>query len=139
MADIVMPVPKPARRRRRGYTMRGRGGFLIVLFAFWPTIAFPQNAFLSGNDLYDDCTAPRGGDKHLSCVNYVMGVADALLLTRNVCIPKSAAATQAVDVVTNYLRAHAEVRTYTAASITGVALREAFRCGIEQFKFSNSK
>lgn len=108
--------------------MRVRSGFFIAIAAFWPTIALPQQALLSGNELYEDCLAARGGEKQLTCASYIMGIADALQLTKQICMPKGAVARQAVDVVTNYLRTHQEVRTYSAPSITGVALREAFRC-----------
>jgi hypothetical protein len=99
--------------------------------------------YISGVDLYPLCSAsPENvpGEQQANastqwgfCRGYVAGVAD-ILENREVagyraCIPTTTAEIgQLGDIVTNFLRDHAEERHRTGASIVALALSQAFPC-----------
>jgi len=107
---------------------------VVAAGLLWPVSALPQQAeprtsaaFLRGNQLYDTCTSQEIV-KRLQCREYIAGMADAFNWDKFVCAPDQASENQVRDVVVNYLRDHAEVRHYSAASIARNALQEAFPC-----------
>ena len=88
----------------------------------------PYVGFKSGNDLLAECSAPPGTTPFVACSAYVVGVADALRITKFVCTPQNAVASQLVDIVLNRLRSHPEARHYGAAGEVALALRQTFPC-----------
>jgi len=96
---------------------------------FWPVSADTQAASVSyletGNMLYVDCSTSMG---RTACINYVIGVTDALSLLGAICTPEHSTARQAIDVVVKYLQAHPEQRPLSAAMQVRGALQEAFPC-----------
>lgn len=67
-----------------------------------------------------------------ACAGYVVGVADALafgpVARFSACVPNGVTVQQLIDITTNYLKAHPEVRQFTASSISAAALSYAFPC-----------
>jgi Rap1a immunity proteins len=109
---------------------------LAVAFMLTPAPASAQNlppsaVFISGNELFTVCSAPRGSG---ACQWYVAGVADALAMTntlgmtRLVCLPMHVTADQLADIVLNELRDRPEFRHHGAASTVAVAFKRAFPC-----------
>jgi hypothetical protein len=99
---------------------------VVAAGLLWPVSVLSQESrgFFTGNDLYDKCTA-----ESVVCAAYVAGMADALSHDGTVCLPQNNVTTrQLVDVVVAYLRAHPEMRNYSAASIGDVAFTQAFPC-----------
>jgi len=95
----------------------------------------PQTAaFLTGNDLYENCS--DGGVNRLTlCVPYVEGIFDATNVQRAlmklppiICSGISVTASQIADVVHLYLKNHPERRQNPAAQLAVTALSEAFPC-----------
>jgi Rap1a immunity proteins len=91
----------------------------------------PSTGFLNGNQLYERCNNAMG---KLTCLGYVVGIADAILADGAVsgwkaCIPvDKVSAGQLFNVVTQYLASHPEVRFLSAVSVVAGALHEAFPC-----------
>jgi hypothetical protein len=93
-------------------------------------------AFYNGNQLLAFCESRTERDVG-TCLGIIAGAADMLSEISapggnfsgfRACIPKSATAGQARDVVVRELRAHPENRNYTAASLAADALARAFPC-----------
>jgi hypothetical protein len=107
---------------------------LVVATGFlWPLSAFSHEdvsqAFESGNELYQQCTAASGSPQNVFCGGYVTAVSDSLESQRLVCTPKGTTAGQIKDVIVNYLRDHpAETHHTTAYSLAELALMAAFPC-----------
>jgi hypothetical protein len=108
---------------------------VLVLTAcfLWTASAFSQDApeypiFKTGDDLFQDCSAPPGAPELAICSGYVLGVSDALEMLKVACPPLNATPRQVVDVVTNYLNDHPKTRRYAAAGEATLALRQAFPC-----------
>jgi hypothetical protein len=81
------------------------------------------SGFYTGNDLYAQCTT-----KSAACFAYVEGIADAFAHDGNICIPTQLIGNKIADVVMDFLGAHPELRTASAASIGYIALQRAFPC-----------
>ncbi len=88
--------------------------------------------FRKGNELYWFCTAEtkvksEQDDVRIArflCGAYIEGAIDGN--NKSLCLRNGVNSSQLVDVVVNYLRAHPESRDFNAASVVGVAVREAF-------------
>jgi hypothetical protein len=85
-----------------------------------------SQGFWDGDDLYKYCGSESKPDKTV-CTAYVVGAVDVLVASRKLCFPKNFLNKQAADIVTNYLRDHAEGRHYAAVSEIAMALRN-FHC-----------
>jgi Rap1a immunity proteins len=97
----------------------------------WPASVFSQigpSSFVTGNDLYEECTNPTGSAKHIHCTGYVTGIADLLNLEGNVCLPANVTVQQIEDVIVSYLREKPRYGQISASVLAGIALRKAFRC-----------
>lgn len=64
----------------------------------------------------------------ITCLGYVLGVADTLGATGNACIPPDTMEDQTRDLVIKYLHDHPESRHLGAASQVGISLMTAFPC-----------
>jgi hypothetical protein len=105
----------------------------LVLAAglFWPAPAFSQalpGYFMSGNELYTDCTASLDTMERHFCLGYVVGITDGSNFHGAMCVPSGVTRDQITDVVTNYLRAHPEGRDHSAAEQVLIALGQVFPC-----------
>jgi Rap1a immunity proteins len=85
--------------------------------------------FQNGNQLYERCTEPNRD----SCLGYVAGIFDALasgasIADYSACMPSGTTVQQAVDVATQFLTSHPEMRHYAAAGLVAQALSDAFPC-----------
>ena len=115
-------------RRAKGGCMR-LVVLLVIAGSLWPSSAFSQErSFKTGNELYQECTAAFGSPPNILCMGYVMAASDALESQRLICRPKEVTASQAEDVIVNYLRDHPEQRHLTAYSLAKLALMGAFPC-----------
>lgn len=99
----------------------------LVLAAGLGLVAAPAHAeWMSGNQLYDTCSAASPIDRGL-CLSYVMGVLDGFrsmdLPPRT---PEGATGGQVRDVVTKYLVYHPESRTLPARTIVKSAVVDAW-------------
>jgi len=83
---------------------------------------------ISGNELYQNCTAASGSLQAIFCVGYVTAVSDSLISQRLMCAPEGAQVGQAMDVIVDYLRAHPEQRQRSGYSLAELALVGAFPC-----------
>ena len=102
---------------------------ILAAYLFWPACAFSQPFhFMSGNEVYEDCTGPKGPPKMGICIGYVVGISDALNMDGSVCTPANVTVGQVVDVIVNYLQANPKYRHISASLLAGAALREAFPC-----------
>ena len=111
-------------------TMTIRHLLIIVLCALWPTIGFSQDAgFVDGYQLIAFCEAAPDDAREMLCDSYVMGLVDGFQSLKLVCMPPEAIIKQATDVSLSYLRSHPDKRRYSAASVVGKALQDAFPCG----------
>jgi Ssp1 endopeptidase immunity protein Rap1a len=97
----------------------------------WPASVFSQigpSSFVTGNDLYDECTNSTESAKHIHCTGYVTGIADFLNMDGSVCLPANVTVRQIEDVIVNYLRQKPRYRQISASALAGTALRKAFPC-----------
>ena len=105
----------------------------IFLITLCPLTALSQaltsGTFVNGNQLFAECNDDRDTPNGIACLHYVAGVADALLMHKEICLPSGVIVRQLADIVTEYLRDNPEVRHFTAESDTMVALARVFPCG----------
>ena len=112
----------------RDLTMRLR---VLVAGLLWPASVFSQigpSSFVSGSDLYEECTNPTDSAKHIHCTGYVTGIADSLNNDGSVCLPANVTIQQIEDVIVSYLREKPRYWQISASALAGTALRTAFRC-----------
>jgi len=108
------------------------GWAFIFLIMLCPLTALSQaltsDMIVNGDQLFSDCVnggdAPNGN----ACLHYIAGAADVLLMHKEICVPSGVTISQLADIVTKYLRDNPEVRHFTAASSTTVALARVFPC-----------
>jgi hypothetical protein len=93
--------------------------------------------YLSGNDLYADCSVPKDNPVYYSrterCTGFVSGVVDATeglrsLLGLPYCVPENVTLGQLNDVVRGYLNSHASERTLAASALVLAALTTTYGC-----------
>ena len=107
-----------------------------VLAAAFAVSSSPALAnYLTGKDLYGDCSKPQGSFSQGFCSGYISGVVDAIEhyqvgkgAEKSVCVPKEASIGQVKEVVVRYLTQHPDERNYTASSLVWDAVRNAFPC-----------
>jgi len=94
-----------------------------------------QAAFKSGNDLYSDCTTPRGSSTYYQadgyCTGFVMGVYDDFDLSRQLedkeaCLPGGVTAGQLRDVVVAFIRDNPKWRNLDASALIRAAIIDAW-------------
>jgi hypothetical protein len=91
--------------------------------------------FVSGNQLYNLCSAPGATTNDAYCQGFIIGAIDGARMVEItagkksiICLPDNNTQQQIKDVVVNYLRAHSEDRHYSGASLVYAALYEKFSC-----------
>jgi hypothetical protein len=95
--------------------------------------AFGQGAFVTGNQLYEDCSNTTSETQQGYCLGFITGVWETNRQFQNftpkyICINTAVSATQLKDVVMKYLGERPSLRRYSAESLTRAALRAAFPC-----------
>ena len=107
-----------------------------VVAAALAVSSLPASAnYLTGKDLYGDCSKPQGSFSQGFCSGYISGVVDAIEhyqvskgAEKIVCVPKEASIGQVKEVVVRYLTQHPDERNNTASSLVWDAVRKAFPC-----------
>lgn len=113
----------------------------FAILAMVASAIYPINSlsagYVSGNDLYRDCTAEKNDltyyQTRARCSAYIVGAADGIDEERTMsgiaeCVPSNVAIGQLRDIVVDYLKKNPQNRHYTGYSIVSVALISAFRC-----------
>ena len=113
--------------------MLARKAFLAAAFAVSSSPALAN--YLTGKDLYADCSKPQGSFSQGFCSGYISGVVDAIEYyqinkgaEKNVCIPMEVSIGQVKEIVVRYLAQHPDQRANTASSLVWDAVRNAFPC-----------
>jgi hypothetical protein len=120
-------------------TIRWLFAAVAVIAAVMSVSAAARADYVTGNELYADCTAPDGENARSGfCQGYIAAIADVARQTSQVptlgvlgeveCADKNVTLKQMFDVVTRYLAAYPETRHLAAASLVAHALAEAFPC-----------
>lgn len=97
-------------------------------------VAGQSSTWLNGNDLWEYCGSDSASPSSLACMDYVMGVADAMTAHHegvngfHACFRATMTRGQIIDVVKRWLQNHPENRSYTAAGIVAAALQQSFPC-----------
>jgi hypothetical protein len=107
---------------------------LVLLVAFLTSPA--SAAELTGNDLQEWCSAPKGSGLGLACATYISGFMDGIEIgdgakrkdTRMLCFPDSATVGQARLIIEKYMRDNPQSLHQPRAIIVGKALLLAFPC-----------
>ena len=99
--------------------------------SLWWSSAWKQRlTSVDGDKLYELCSP--NSRSSTPCDDYVLSVADALMLGRvgrwTACIPSGVTDDQAVDVATRFLETHLAKRGSPALGLVAEALAEAFPC-----------
>jgi len=93
--------------------------------------------YITGNDLYADCSVPKENPVYYSrterCTGYITGVVDATEGTRQLqgrpfCVPDNITLGQITEVVLNYLQTHGDTRGLNASALVIAALAENWHC-----------
>jgi len=105
----------------------------ISLLAFalqdHPADRYISLSALTGGTLAAECEHDRGLQMDM-CTSYILGVADALQISRKTCRPQSDAATlQTVTIVRRYIKAHPEKWSMSPVLLVQEPLIAAFPCG----------
>lgn len=128
---------------------------ILALAAFTAHPNVSQAEALTGNALYESCTANREDEaaKFTYCVGYITGVGDGLIFggvtsilrlgledvnaaeasdiayqTMGYCAPSAVTAYQTIDVVIKFLADNPAIRHESARGLILAAYREAFPC-----------
>jgi hypothetical protein len=114
----------------RGTALKARLGIFMITAVM---LASPVHAeFVTGNELYQwgkefkrsDTTSWIEAGAYMGYIQAISDAFDDVMF----CLPGNATVGQSSDVVMRYLEAHPEKRHYTADSLAGAALSEAFPC-----------
>jgi hypothetical protein len=105
---------------------------VVATGLLWPVSTFSQadhvTTFLTGNQLYENCTSETNLALKTFCLGYVAGIFDSLDTLRMTCRPNEVTMGQTQDIVVNYLRDHPEERHHGASDVVGVVLVKTFPC-----------
>lgn len=124
------------------------GVVAAVSLSFGAGVAAGQASYISGNDLYRDCTAPQSDSTYYqltaSCTSYILGVNDAFVTGSIVaglvraeetsstmemlCVPVGVEAGQLRDIVVSHLRNNPAERHESASLQVLIALRTQYPC-----------
>jgi len=94
----------------------------VLLVATLPAKA----GFIDGNELKRDCDSGN-----IACTTYIQGAADGLQSTSPTqCPPVGTATSQVVDAVKKYLQDFPQYRTFSGATLVGLAIQAAWQCPV---------
>jgi hypothetical protein len=102
----------------------------LAICLVWPAPAFSQQivSFISGKQLYDECSTSEGDPDRRYCLGYVAGMSDALHSAKLVCNFGDVTIGQTVALIMSFYRAHPDEQDYPASDLGYAALRGAFPC-----------
>lgn len=88
--------------------------------------------FVSGEQIIEYCTAPKGDVQRTDCLGYVTGIADALsrgpVGNISACVPPHVTRHQMRDAVVKWLAANPQLRHFAASSLVATALAKSYPC-----------
>lgn len=94
-----------------------------------PADKYVSLSSISGAVIAEECAKERGLVLD-TCATYILGVADALQLTRDTCRPHSdAGSLQTVAIARRYISAHPDKWGWAPAALIREALVKSFPCG----------
>lgn len=100
----------------------------VLAVQIHPADKYVSLSTVNGAIIAEECAKERGLALD-TCTSYILGVADALQLTRNTCRPNSNAATlQTVTIARRYIRDHPEKWGWAPSALIREALVKAFPC-----------
>lgn len=112
-------------------------GVVLVLASVWQAPPAQAGIYLSGSDLYADCSVPKDNAVYFTrierCSGFITGVVDATeglrsLQSKPYCVPSEVSIDQLNTVVVDYLRTHDSTRTLAAAALVIAAVSGAYGC-----------
>lgn len=104
--------------------------FVLAAFSMTPAGAQTYLSTMTTADLVQACNRPRQELAMDFCTGYILGVYDALSLSREMCPRESSAATlQAVAIARKYLNDHPELWDRAPPYLLATAFKQAFPCG----------
>ncbi len=103
---------------------------ILAIWLLWPASVFSQEIafFISGKQLYDECSTPAGDPDRGYCLGYVAGMSDAFHSAKLVCNSGDVTIGQTVALILSFYRAHPEEQLHPASNLGYAALRGAFPC-----------
>lgn len=110
------------------------GVFLATAFHAPPAQA---GIYLSGTDLFADCTVPKDNAVYFSrterCTGFIAGVVDATegmrsLQSKPYCVPPEVTLGQLNETVVRYLQANPANRSIAASALVIAAVSDAYGC-----------
>jgi hypothetical protein len=107
--------------------MTGLRSVLTVALVAVSSPVFAQGGFWTGNELYNKCISDKPVEKAF-CAGYIIGVADAAVATKAICLDINVNVRQVNDVAVKWLRENPEVRNQPAFHLVFRALMLAFLC-----------
>ena len=109
-------------------TMNGVQTLMISLFLVSAFFRPAEAHFVTGDDLLKNCTS-TDKDQRLFCTGVIVGYYEMLTFVQANCGDDSEkTAGQIEDVVVKYLKEHPAERSKPAASVSAIAISEAFKC-----------
>jgi hypothetical protein len=93
--------------------------------------------YLSGSDLFADCSVPKDNPVYFSrterCTGFITGVVDATeglrsLQSKPYCVPAEVTLGQLNDVVLRYMQANPANRSLAASALVIAAVSDAYGC-----------
>lgn len=109
----------------------------ILLSAAFHAPPARAGIYLSGNDLYSDCSVPKDNPVFYSrserCTGFITGVVDTTegmrsLQNQPYCIPSDVTLGQLNTAVVTYLNTHADMRSVAASALVIAALADTWHC-----------
>src|SRR5262249_22225329 len=114
---------------------------MISIFLAFAFFGSAEAHFVTGNDLLKNCTSTEKDTaygQHLFCTGIIVGYYEMLTYLQTYCGDDSKkTAGQIEDVVVKYLKEHPAERSKPAASVSAIAITEAFKCVSRDESFSN--
>lgn len=85
----------------------------------------------SGNDFTETCTQEPDDYTASICSSFIIGIAQAGVSNRVLCLPENATIGQTLAIGRNYIKDHPEKRHIAASELIVASLIEAFPCSPE--------
>lgn len=109
----------------------------LLLAGAWQAPPAQAGIYLSGTDLYADCSVPKDNAVYFArierCSGFITGVVDSTEGLRSLqgkpyCVPENVTIGQLNAIVLAYLQSHDSTRTLAASVLVVGALSETYGC-----------